>query len=131
MIKSIAVVLLYNDEKKFLLQLRTLDAPTFPGIYGFFGGRIEEGETPEAAIRRECLEELEYELENPELVLSSLLESGYGKRNVHLFLEKYDPQKKLVLHEGQSMGWFDKEEAGKLVVSDFLADILIGMYDKI
>ena len=56
----VAIAILYRDGK-FLMQLRD-DIPgiIYPGCWGFFGGHIEEGETPEVAVKRELLEEIGY-----------------------------------------------------------------------
>ena len=76
--KAIAVVMaiIYQDGK-YLMQLRD-DIPTivYPGVWGFFGGHdrsgtcrnkfgvsfghIEAGESPEVALRRELIEEINY-----------------------------------------------------------------------
>jgi len=47
----------------FFLQVRDSSAPRLPGFLGFFGGAIENGETPEIALEREIWEELELRLE--------------------------------------------------------------------
>jgi 8-oxo-dGTP pyrophosphatase MutT (NUDIX family) len=51
--------LLLNDKGQVLLQLRD-DKPDifFPNRWGVFGGGVEQGETPEAALIRELKEEL-------------------------------------------------------------------------
>jgi 8-oxo-dGTP diphosphatase len=51
-----AAVILKKDDKILLLQ-RGETAPWMPGLWNLPGGGIEEGETPEAAARRECWEE--------------------------------------------------------------------------
>jgi 8-oxo-dGTP diphosphatase len=53
-------------EGKFLMQLRD-NIPTilYPGLWGLFGGHIEAGETPEIAVEREVLEEIDYQLTDP------------------------------------------------------------------
>lgn len=43
---------------RFFLQKRDMGAPTYAGYFGFFGGSIEQGETPEDAVMRETQEEL-------------------------------------------------------------------------
>ena len=50
------------------MQLRD-DKPGFeyPNCWGTFGGQIEEGETPQEALVREIREELDYDVETPEL----------------------------------------------------------------
>ncbi len=58
----VAICILYR-EGKFLMQLRD-DIPTilYPGLWGFFGGHMEAGETPEVAVIREIAEEIDYAL---------------------------------------------------------------------
>jgi 8-oxo-dGTP diphosphatase len=58
----VAICVLYQDGK-LLMQLRD-DIPTilYPGVWGLFGGHMEEGETPEVAMVREVAEEIDYAL---------------------------------------------------------------------
>lgn len=57
---EVAIAILHSPEG-FLMQLRD-DIPNiiYPGYWGFFGGHIDPGETPEAAVKRELLEEISY-----------------------------------------------------------------------
>ena len=105
------IILLFDSKKRILLQHRTDDAPTNPGNWSFFGGAMEDRETPDVAVRRECLEELNYSLENPRLIMVHKIED-YETRFV--FMDEYDPSKSLELLEGQGMGWFSIGEALKL-----------------
>jgi 2-amino-4-hydroxy-6-hydroxymethyldihydropteridine diphosphokinase len=60
-------LLIENSRGEVLLQLRD-DKPSipYPNCWGTFGGQIEEGELPEAAMMREIEEELCYLPDNPE-----------------------------------------------------------------
>ena len=114
--RNCALIILYDEDKKILLQQRTDDAPTRPGCWGFFGGGIEKDETPEQAVRRECFEELNYTLENPKFIAKK---EDKGKTNQthglwHIFIEKCCDKNSLKLQEGQDMKWFSIDEAKKI-----------------
>jgi mutator protein MutT len=51
-----------KEEVCVLLQKRSADAERLPGLFGFFGGGVEIGESPEQALVREILEELTIEI---------------------------------------------------------------------
>jgi 8-oxo-dGTP pyrophosphatase MutT (NUDIX family) len=54
-----AVALIVVDDSRYLLQLRDQKPGIFyPGHWGLFGGALDLGETPGAALRRELREEL-------------------------------------------------------------------------
>jgi mutator protein MutT len=68
-----------NGEPVLFLQKRTKDAPVAPGVFGIFGGQIEEGEDPETALLREVREELDYLPRNVK----------FFRRYEHSYVEQY------------------------------------------
>jgi 8-oxo-dGTP pyrophosphatase MutT (NUDIX family) len=57
---EVAIAILHTSDR-FLMQLRdNIPGIIYPGCWGFFGGHIDPGETPEAAVKRELLEEISY-----------------------------------------------------------------------
>ncbi len=61
----VALAILYQGEN-FLMQLRDeIPNIVYPGHWGLFGGHLELGETPEQAVKREVLEEINYHFINP------------------------------------------------------------------
>lgn len=57
--RKIAIAVFYDQHLNILVQERRSHAK-MGEKYGFFGGGIEEGETPEQGLRRELREELDY-----------------------------------------------------------------------
>lgn len=80
----------------------------FKGGWEFPGGKIEDGETPEAALKREILEELETEITVGELI--DTIEYDYP--NFHLSMDCFWGEivsGNLVLKEHKAAKWLDKE----------------------
>ena len=113
--RNIANIILYDSERRFLLQHRTSDAKVLPNYWSFFGGGIKNNETPEDAIRRETFEELNYKIKNLEFLLdqSFKIEGMYGYR--YIFTDAfYGNKSELILNEGQGWGWFNIPETAGL-----------------
>jgi len=132
--KERAVIIIpYDMERAFLLQHRSDDASLMPGRWAFFGGKIEEGETPEDAIKREAYEELLMELDAPELIFEQDFTEGDVSGHLYVYVEYYNGDKdSLKLQEGQGWGWYKESEVDKLkmigrdrkiigIASDYLA----------
>lgn len=99
-----AVVL--EKDKEYLLQLRD-NSPEIPcgGMWGLFGGSIDEGESPRDAAVREIWEELNVKINPKDLVYMTEVPGG------HVYYLKWD--KDLValdLREGKDMRYFEREE---------------------
>ena len=59
----VAMAIIYH-EGRYLMQLRD-DIPgiLYPGVWGLFGGHIEPGEEPQAGLKRELIEEINYSVD--------------------------------------------------------------------
>jgi len=108
--KEVAVIIPYVNDK-VLLQLRDIkEEIDFPGYWGFFGGSIDPGETPERTARRELFEEIGY---RPAVMkeLSTERKPDLGNLVSHSF---YCPLTvspgELVLREGLDLGLFSLEQ---------------------
>jgi len=110
MARHVSVIILLKEDK-LLIQHRAEDAKRSPGLWGLFGGGIEEDETPLDAVFRETKEEIGYDLKDPSPVWTQEFRPGEFK---YVFAESYDGVQKLILGEGQAMKWCTLEEARKL-----------------
>jgi mutator protein MutT len=62
---KISIILFYDKNGNVLIQDRKdFDVKRFGEEYGFFGGKIKKGESPEEALKREIREELNLEVQD-------------------------------------------------------------------
>lgn len=97
---------------KMLLLLRD-NKPTIscPNMWSALGGGIEEGESPEEAIRRELKEEMCVEPANIEPCDTSVYDDGSVVYRFFATLTPEEYEKVALGDEGQRLGWFTYEEA--------------------
>lgn len=103
--KEISIVQLILPDGRIVLQRRDNNARINPGLLGFFGGHVEDGETPEVALRREISEETS--LDTTELMLEYLANEilphpndNTSKIKVH-FYKTYIESDNFEVFEGQ------------------------------
>jgi 8-oxo-dGTP pyrophosphatase MutT (NUDIX family) len=113
--RRVAVVLLVDPRGRILMQHRDANAHVSPNQWAFPGGKIEPGETPDEAARRELLEEtgLRVPAVEPlwELTRPSVSNAD-GLVEMHIFCAPTEAtQDDIVLGEGQAMVFLTPEEA--------------------
>jgi len=110
MLPEVALAILPKGDL-VLCQLRD-DIPgiNFPGEWGLFGGHLDPGEQPEAALRRELLEEIELQF------TESIHFGVYPDSNVirHVFVVPLQRKiEELKLNEGWDMAFLSIHEIQK------------------
>ena len=104
-----AILVPHNSKGEYFIQdRRGYKKPD----WGYFGGGIEEGETPLETAIREAKEELDIEVVEDDLVYLGTTETEWeGKTLIkHVFLYRTDQEEFNVL-EGQGGYWFSYEQA--------------------
>lgn len=114
--RKVSLIIFYTEDKKILMQDRRNIQKAYEE-WGYFGGQIEEGETPEQAVIRETKEELDYDLTDFKFI-------GQCKTDIKekdIVVERFlfvtplgDKQKLFNQKEGQGMKLYTIEEAKQL-----------------
>lgn len=124
---------LRDAEDKVLLQHRSESAKLLPGYWAFFGGGIEEGETPEQALVREAREELGIELKDFKFFkrYEAQEEPGLFEKFVYTAPLEYslDSLRKQQ-EEGKDLGLFSFGELKSLKISDNDRIVLEDLFKK-
>ncbi len=112
---SAASMIFFTRDRRILLQ-EWKDRNRFGEEWAFFGGMIEEGETPEEAIVREMREELEHALDGHVYVGHMTHRRVPGlTAEIHYYIQEFDGDlSRFALNEGSAMRLFTLEEAGRL-----------------
>lgn len=104
---------------RFLLVER--GRPPAKGLFAFPGGRLEAGETPEQAARRELFEETG--LTAGELRLWKIIDLGGSEQEdgpiyrLHVFLGHSVEGAPAAADDAASLGWFDADEMERLAIT--------------
>lgn len=104
-----AVIKSINENKEPIIFATQRGYGDFKGGWEFPGGKIEEGETPEQALKREIMEELDTEISVGELI--DTIEYDYPQ--FHLSMDCFWCEivsGNLVLKEHEAARWLTKEQ---------------------
>jgi 8-oxo-dGTP diphosphatase len=117
-----AGIILINSKKQILLLLRD-DIPSipFPNHWDIPGGHVLVGESPEACVRREMIEEMELELGEIQLF------KEYDRDDLHEFIywKQIDLEpSKIKLLEGQKVEYFTEEKISAMRLAFRYNDVL-------
>jgi 8-oxo-dGTP diphosphatase len=82
---TVVAAALVDSTGRVLLQQRA-PGRAMAGLWEFPGGKVDEGELPEAALARELLEELGIEVRTAELVPACFASAPVGDRHMILLL---------------------------------------------
>lgn len=108
-----AVIKSKNEKDQPIIFATQRGYGDFKGGWEFPGGKIEEGETPEEALKREIREELDTEISVGELIHTI----EYDYPTFHLSMDCFWCEivsGELVLKEHEAARWLTKDELGEV-----------------
>lgn len=130
-IEVVAAALL-DGQARLLLQQRP-EGKHHAGLWEFPGGKVEQGESHEAALIREIAEELGIAVLPGEMQIAGIAEetASPGDRTIVLFLYTCprwtgDPHG----HDGQGWGWFSPSEAAALPLAPMDRQLLAALSSR-
>ena len=105
--RRVSVIIFYDKQKRILMQHWWPSPSPYGEEWRFFGGEIEENETPEQALVRETKEELSFDLKEYEFVMDFESEVGDTLLHRHVFISPLkDKMQKFTQTEGDKMQLF-------------------------
>jgi mutator protein MutT len=106
-----SLVVIVNDDNKFLLLKRSSNIDWMPNKLALVGGRIEKNESPEEAAIREVEEETGIDIDKDKLIKSFEIERT-DKDLDYIFLYRFDgePTEIELNNEHSTYGWYDVSE---------------------
>lgn len=120
--KTVQAVIFSRDDRNKILLVKKLDQKKPVYHWRLLKGGIEEGETPEEALKREIAEEVG--LKNIRLlgiIYDYTYDFGDTKHVVTTYAVEVNPKEPIVLDTTEVVGcaWVDRNEALKLLYWDF------------
>ena len=123
-------IILTNSNNEVLLLLRDnkTDIP-FPNMWDIPGGKVEDGESPEQALRREMMEEMSIKnlgkINMFRILTSENITDNIFWKRLNLDLEEID------LKEGQRIEYFNLERIRKTKLAFNYNEVLENFYSEI
>ena len=102
---DVAVGVLVDRDGRFLLTSRP-EGKVYAGYWEFPGGKLEAGETVEAALRRELHEEIGIEIGAVVPWRIEIVDYEHARVRLH-FCKVYDWRGEFEMRERQAMAWQD------------------------
>jgi 8-oxo-dGTP diphosphatase len=113
---TVVAAALADPQGQVLLQRRPA-GKAMAGLWEFPGGKVEEGERPEAALVRELAEELGIRVEEEALVPAAFASADNGGRHMLLLLylcRRWEGVPTAL--DAEALGWVSPQEMEKLAM---------------
>jgi len=112
-----SAVMMAVDENDRVLLVRQFRLPAETDLWEIPAGRIDHGESPLDAAKRELREETGYDAKDWTQLASYWASPGYVDEKMNLFLATglTEGQQQTMEDERIELGWFGKEQLGQMI----------------
>jgi ADP-ribose pyrophosphatase len=119
-----SAVMMPVDDKGRVLLVKQFRLPAAQELWELPAGRLDPGESPLDAAKRELREETGYEAKRWEPLLSFWPSPGYVGEKMNLFLafDLTEGEQKPMEDERIEVGWFTKEDIGEQIRAGKIQD---------
>ena len=119
-----------NGNILVFLQKREKDRKVLPGYFAFFGGKLEEGESPEQGLEREIQEELCFTPQGYQFLNQYPFSDWTG--NVYILQVDDSFESKIKVMEGEYGKFFSEQEVlHEPMIIQHDRDILKDLYQRL
>ncbi|AQL56663.1 (deoxy)nucleoside triphosphate pyrophosphohydrolase [Abyssicoccus albus] len=107
--KYVKVVGAVIEKDKKILCAQRNGKKSLPNMWEFPGGKIEDGELPEAALKRELMEEMDCEINVLDKIVTTVYEYDFATIELTTYYSEMVSDS-IVLREHQDMKWLSRDE---------------------
>ncbi len=121
-----------NSQGDFLIQKRSMNKRTNPGLWSVTGGAVDSGETPLQAAYRECKEELDVDIKPEEIQLMMTVKRPDVFVDVYL-IEKDINLNDIVMQETEvdDVKWFTSDQVREMAKDDKMGTSITIYHDAL
>lgn len=131
--RAVKAIFYRSDNCIFLQQRDYKKQLKYPGHWNLFGGKVKKNENIKDALKRELIEEINFELALMPDPIFEWVYHGKNYKTINSFfpLKLNGEDKNFELKEGRSMKWFGIKELRKIKLTPAVSENIINICNSL